>query len=150
MYISISVLRFIYSPQFLLALSLFSTSLALFMFCYKLICTFFRIYIYVVSFTIIFLFLSYFTQHNNLEVHLYFCKWHSFLRFYGWVIIHYIYIYIYIYTRACTHTHTHTHHIFFIWSSADGHLGCFHVLAIVNSAAMNTGLHVSFSNYSFL
>ena len=36
------------------------------------------------------------------------------------------------------------YHIFFIHSSADGQLGCFHVLVIVNSAAINTGVHVSF------
>ena len=32
----------------------------------------------------------------------------------------------------------------FIHSSVDGHLGYVHALAIVNSAAMNNGLHVSF------
>ena len=37
------------------------------------------------------------------------------------------------------------YHNFLIHSSVDGHLGCFHVLAIVKSAAVNNGIHVSLS-----
>ena len=37
------------------------------------------------------------------------------------------------------------YHSFFIYLSVDGHLGCFYGLAIVNSAAVNIGVHVSFS-----
>ena len=37
------------------------------------------------------------------------------------------------------------YHNFFIHSSVYGHLGCFHVLAVVNSASMNNSIHVSVS-----
>ena len=35
-------------------------------------------------------------------------------------------------------------HIFFIHSSVDGHISCFYVLVIVNSAPMNIGVHIPF------
>ena len=37
------------------------------------------------------------------------------------------------------------YHSFFIHSSVSGYLDCFHVLAIVNSAAVNNGIHVFLS-----
>ena len=46
---------------------------------------------------------------------------------YGWIIFHWVCV---------------PHHLY---SSVSGHLGCFCVLAIVNSAALNIGVHVSFS-----
>ena len=36
------------------------------------------------------------------------------------------------------------HHIFFIHLSINGDLGCFHILAIINSAGMNMGVYISF------
>ena len=41
-------------------------------------------------------------------------------------------------------------HIFFIHSSVDGHVGCSHVLAIVNSAGINTGGGWVFLNYGVI
>ena len=42
------------------------------------------------------------------------------------------------------------YHDFFIYSSVIGHLGCFYVLTIVNSAAMNIWIHVSFFFFYFI
>ena len=41
-------------------------------------------------------------------------------------------------------------HIFFIWSSVNGQLGCFHVLTIVYSAEVNIGIACILWNYGFL
>ena len=41
------------------------------------------------------------------------------------------------------------HPIFFIHSSVNGHLGCFHVLSTVNSAVINIGMSEFFQNIEF-
>ena len=44
---------------------------------------------------------------------------------------------------VCINVNIYIYHIFFINSSVHGHLGCFLVLAIVNSAVMNLGVPCS-------
>ena len=41
----------------------------------------------------------------------------------------------------CTYIHTHTNHIFLLYPSIGGHLGCFCILGIVNNAVMNKEVH---------
>ena len=46
---------------------------------------------------------------------------------------------------AESYSTVYVHHDLFIHSPVRGHLGCFHVLAIVSSAAVNDGIRVSLS-----
>ena len=61
-----------------------------------------------------------------ISFHPYCWKWPYFIHFYGWIVFHLTYI-----------------ENIFIHSSVGAHLGCLHVLAVVNSAAMNIGVHVT-------
>ena len=68
--------------------------------------------------------LTYFTWHNTFKVHPFNHKWQDHSLFYGCGVYTYL--------------------IVFIRSSISGHLGCFHALVVVDSAAVSMGVHVSF------
>jgi hypothetical protein len=71
------------------------------------------------------LWLAYFTLHNVIKFHLCCSMGQNLLPFKGCIIVVFRY------------------HNWFIHSSISGHLGFFHLLVIVNNAAMNTGLQIS-------
>ena len=52
---------------------------------------------------------------------------------------------MYSFLMAEKYSNVYMYHSFLIHSSADGHLGCFHVLVVINSAVMNIGVYVSLS-----
>ena len=77
-----------------------------------------------------------FSRMPSMPIHLFANGW---ISFFLWLISFFLYI-VYI------------HHIFFIHSFVDSHLGCFHVLAIVNNAELNKGMQILLwdSDFNFL
>ena len=49
-----------------------------------------------------------------------------------------------VFFMAEQYSTVYMYHIVLIHLSVDGRFGCFHVLAIINSAVLNIGVHVSF------
>ena len=81
---------------------------------YLWVCFFFVIFISLLYFldstykwyhtVFVFLYLTYFTWQNTLQVHPCCCKWQSFISFYGWVIFHCIYVPHLLYPFICRWT----------------------------------------------
>ena len=81
----------------------------------------------------ILLWMSYFTQHTVPKVRPHCHNWQGFLLFEGWMVFYFVCIY----------------HTIFIHSLARGHLGCCHIWAVVNDAAVNMGVQTAFQDSDF-
>ena len=140
----------------LVIISLFSMSMNLFLFCKQqyLLDSTYKWYHKHLPFSVWLTLLS--MKSLGLSMLLQMEKFHSFLWLYSipLCVMEYTCLYTHIYIHKDPHSHPHphphthtyiqTHHIFFIHSSVDGYLGCFQVLAVVNNAALNIGVHVAF------
>ena len=82
-------------------------------------------------------------------LHLFRCFFSYYIIFHSfcdWVLFHCVCecIYIYIYTVWNIYIYMYMCCFFFVRLSVSGHLDCFHTMTIVNNAAMNIEVHVSF------
>ena len=77
----------------LASLRLFSTPVSLFLPCKPVyLYHFSRFHIYVLAYGICFLFLTYFTVYDSLQIHPCLYKWPNFIPFYSWVVFRSIYV----------------------------------------------------------
>ena len=80
----------------------------------------------------VFLFLTYFTQYETLQLHPCCCTWHYFILF-----------------MAEQYSIVYMCYVFLVHSSVNVHLGCFHALAIEQCFYEHAGACI-FLNYSFV
>ena len=64
--------------------------------------------------------------------------------------ISFFYNLVHKYINIYKYTHTHTHMLHLLYSSVDGHLGCFQILTFINNGAMNIDVLICFQISVFI